>query len=92
MSKDNLPGQLTIADYLAEKKSSVFLPVENVSAGIACTGGAVGVLTEIAMTIIEQKQILTTRHIQANRHEQRGATGINQESRHIGVEVGCYTR
>ncbi|MBS5197004.1 MAG: hypothetical protein KHY93_07595 [Clostridiales bacterium] len=65
---------------------------ENALAEIACIGGAVDALTEIATTITEQKQILTTRHIQTNRREQRGATGINRENRHIGVGVEYYTR
>lgn len=64
----------------------------NVFAEIACTGGAADALTEHAMTITEQNQILMTKHIQVSRFGQPGAIGTNRANRHIGAEVEYYTR
>lgn len=64
----------------------------NVFAENVCTGGAEDALMENAMTITEQKQILTTKHIRENHSGQPGATGTNRANRHIGVEAEYYTR
>lgn len=54
--------------------------------GIAYTGGPLGVHTEIAGTIIGQKQIHTIKPTPGSLPEPTGATGISQESRSIGAE------
>ena len=64
----------------------------NVFAETACTGGAADALTEHAMTITEQNQILTTKHIQISRFGQLGAIGTNLANRHIGAEAEYYIR
>lgn len=64
--------------------------VLNVFAETACTGGAADAITEHAMTITEQNQILMTKHIQVSRFGQPGAIGTNLANRHIGAEAECY--
>lgn len=61
-----------------------------VSAGVACTGGAIDAHMVADMTISGQRIIHMIRLIRTNRKEPHGATGISRVSRHIGADAEDY--